>query len=216
MTGRLCFKHRGKPLIILTFNKNKPYLNGEKNKSYNKKDNIILYYEDSRTLGFVKYAISEEEIEDIYKDVGPDFMKDEVSLEYFTQVIQNKRIKTKQIGDLLLEQGKFAGIGNYLRAEILYASKISPFRELKDLTDKDIKTIYKNIIKIVKESADKGGMSFKDYLNPYGDMGDFECKVYGRETDPHGNEVVSEKIGTPPKGKKDTRRTIHWVPEVQI
>jgi formamidopyrimidine-DNA glycosylase len=217
MTGRLCFEHRGKPLIILTFNKNLPFLNNDpknKNPKYDEDDDIILYYEDSRTLGFVKYATTEEEIDDIYKDVGPDFMYDEVSLEYFTQVIQNPRIKKKQIGILLIENDKFSGIGNYLRAEILYASKISPYRILEELTQKDIKIIHKNIIKIMKESAEKGGMSFRDYLNPHGKMGNFKCKVYGQEYDPLGNKVLSEKIGSPPKGK-DNRRTIHWVPEVQ-
>ena len=59
-------------------------------------------------------------------------------------------------------------------------------------------------------------MSFRDYLNPLGEMGNFECKVYGQEYDPKGHKVVSEKSGTPPKNsKKDSRRTIHWVPEVQ-
>ena len=73
MTGRLCFIHIGKPLITITFNK---YLPTDDN--YTQDDEIILYYEDSRTLGWVKYAIIDEEIDDIYKDVGPDFMKDEV------------------------------------------------------------------------------------------------------------------------------------------
>ncbi len=205
MTGRLCFKHRGKPLIILT-------LSSKNNDKFKKEK--VLFYEDSRTLGFVKYAITDEQIEDIYKDIGPDFLNDEVSLEYFTEVIKNKRIKNKEVGELLLEQHRFSGIGNYLRAEILYESKISPFRHLEDITDKEIKILYKNILKILKESLDKGGLSFEDYLDPNSEMGEFECQVYGKKTDPLGNEVVKEKIGTQPKGK-DTRRTIHWVPEIQ-
>lgn len=207
MTGRLCFKHRGKPLIILTLSSK------EENGKFKKK--TILYYEDGRTLGFVKYAITDEQIEDIYKDVGPDFMHNEVLIDYFTSVIKNKRIKTKKIAELLLEQHRFAGIGNYLRAEILYVSKISPYRQLQDITDKEIKILYKNIVKILKESAEKRGLSFENYLDPNSEMGEFECKVYGMETDPEGNEVIKEKIGTVPKGK-DTRRAIHWVPEIQI
>lgn len=206
MTGRLCFEHRGKPLIAITLNKDL---------DMNEDDEIILYYEDSRTLGWVKYAIADEEIDEIYKDVGPDFLRDEVSLEYFTSIIRNKRIRSKEIGELLIVQRYFSSIGNYLRAEILYMCKISPFRTLENLTDRDIKMLYDKTIKILKESTQKGGMSFRDYINPDGEKGNFECKVYGQDTDPLGNEVVGEKIGTPPKNGKDSRRNIWWVPKLQ-
>jgi len=209
MTGRLCFEHRGNPLIEMIFNKNK-----KDNKKYSEDDDISLYYEDSRKLGFMKYAIYENEIEEIYKDVGPDFLLGEVDFEYFSKIISNPRIKNKEIGELLILNSYFSGIGNYLRAEILYASKVSPFRRLESLTDKEIKKIYDNIIKILNESLEKGGMSFRDYLDPFGKEGEFTCKVYGQKKDPKGNKVVSEKIGTPPKGK-DSRRSVHWVPEIQ-
>jgi len=211
MTGRLCFEHRGSPLIEMIFNKNK-----KDDKKYSEKDNITLYYEDSRKLGFMKYAICEHELDDIYKDVGPDFLLGQVSYEYFESVIKNKRIKNKQIGDLLIINSYFSGIGNYLRAEILYAAKVSPFRTLDSLTDKEIKKIYDNTLKIMNESLELGGMSFRDYLDPFGNEGKFICKVYGQKTDPKGNKVISEKIGTPPKSSKDNRRTIHWVESVQV
>jgi len=211
MTGRLCFTHRGKPLIIMTFN---PNLITDKN--YNETNDIILYYEDSRTLGFVKYAISEEEIEDIYKDVGPDFLNNEVELDYFTTIIKNKRMKTKPIAELLIDQSKISGIGNYLRAEILYEAKISPFRQLQNITDTEIDNLYNIILKTLKESVKLGGLSFNDYLNPNSEKGQFVCQIYGNTHDSEGNIIVKEKIGpVPSPGKKDMRRSIHWVRKVQ-
>ena len=53
--------------------------------------------------------------------------------------------------------------GNYLKAEILYASKISPYRIVEDLTEDDISNIYKYIKKISLESYKNGGASVLDY-----------------------------------------------------
>jgi formamidopyrimidine-DNA glycosylase len=44
----------------------------------------------------------------------------------------------------LLDQKVISGICNYLRADILYLSKINPFRKVKDITEKELKIIFKN------------------------------------------------------------------------
>jgi hypothetical protein len=41
--------------------------------------------------------------------------------------------------------------------------------------------------------------------------------IYGKLEDPDENKVIHEKFGKPPSpGKKDLRRSIWWVKEVQI
>jgi formamidopyrimidine-DNA glycosylase len=206
MQGRLCFKHRGKPQIILTFSKK---VDGKM------KEVETLFYEDNTRLGFVKYATSVESIDDIYKGIGPDFTNGGVTLEEFTVGVNNKRIPYKTVAEFLLEQKRFSGIGNYLRAEILYDAKISPYRELQDFTDESIEILFNSINKIMKLSIEKGGMTSQTYLDPFGEPGKFEPIIYGMAKDIEGFEVISEKIGKVPKGK-DNRRTIWWCPDVQL
>ena len=201
LTGRLCFKKPKKPVVTFTLLSDE----GEE---------TSLYFEDRNMLGFVKYAISVYQVNEIFKSIGPDFLAGEVTLEIFRSVIENKRMKNKCIADLLLDQKRFSGIGNWLRAEILRAAGISPHRTLGSLEKDDIDILYESSMKIMKKGYAKGGMESNNYLDPLGNKGKYQSKVYGREEDPDGNEVVKEKIGPLPKGK-DNRRTIHWCPDVQ-
>ena len=74
----------------------------------------------------------------------------------------------------------FSGIGNYLKAEILYNAKICPFRNVSDIKDEEWKTIYNSIKEVTK--------------------GDYEIKVYSKKITSKGEKVLS-------KISKDNRRT---------
>lgn len=59
--------------------------------------------------------------------------------------------KERKIGDLLLDQRIFNGIGNILRNEILFRAGISPERKVKDLKIKEIENIAIYARKLCKE-----------------------------------------------------------------
>lgn len=82
-----------------------------------------------------------------------------------------------------MDQTNIAGVGNIYADEILFASRVSPLRKIKDLKPSEIKTIYKNIKKILKEAIQAKGTSADSYLDAYGQEGNFlkKLKVYGRE-----------------------------------
>ena len=63
--------------------------------------------------------------------------------------LTNIKLANKQIGDFLHDCKKFSGIGNYLRCEILYECKISPFRKLSELSLDEIENLYKVSLKII-------------------------------------------------------------------
>ena len=55
--------------------------------------------------------------------LGPDVLEENVPGDYLIQKL--KRLKQTQfIGDVLLNQKVLAGVGNYIRADALYLSKI--------------------------------------------------------------------------------------------
>ena len=175
-----------------------------------------LYYGDVRFLGFIKYCTTPEQIIDIFKSIGPDYSKGEVTLNMFKEKLSNKRIKTKKIADFLLDNKQGSSLGNWMRAEILYIACISPYRELKDLSKKDIKRLYKAIIRICEESYAKGGLTLHSFRDPYGNDGNYKALVYGRKKDDNGEKITHEKFGSEPKGKTDNRRSIWYCPAVQI
>lgn len=160
-----------------------------------------LYYEDKRTLGFVKYITTVEELYEIFKNIGPDLLRGEVSLELFTSIIKSDKLKDKKIGEVLMRQELFSGNGNYLRSEILFDCSLSPHRLCSSLSDNRITKLYISIIKIITASYKAGGLTIEngDYRDPYGNAGKYETKVYGKKNDPR---VIREK--------DSTGRTIWW------
>ena len=56
-------------------------------------------------------------------------------------MMKMKRYEEKKIGNLIVDQKVISGIGNYLRADILYQSTISPYRTIKSLNEEDLKNI---------------------------------------------------------------------------
>ena len=109
-----------------------------------------------------------------------------------------------------MNQKLFCGVGNYLKAEILYACKISPHRKVENLNDIDMQNIYKYTKEISKNSFENGGASVRDYSNLDDKDGEYTSmlKVYGQKKDPLGNTVKREQTSD--------KRTTHWVPEIQI
>merc|ERR1712094_41164 len=66
-----------------------------------------------------------------------------------------KRNPKKVIGEILLEQKLLAGVGNYIRSDILWLSKISPFRKIIDLKTEEKNLIFKNSVLLGSRSYKK-------------------------------------------------------------
>lgn len=165
------------------------------------------YYDDSRHFGALEFCFSRVELDNRLSDLGPDMLQDNVTTEMWMSLLRNPRLKNKQICDFLLEQNRVAGIGNYLRAEILYRARIRPNRTLGELSDDEIESLRVHTIATMKESYALGGCTLKSYWDPLGRKGSFKCAVYSQKTDPSGNPVRTDTF-------KD-QRTTHWVPAVQ-
>ncbi len=178
-----------------------------------------IYFDDMRNFGTLKFSNNKKDLEKKLNSLGVDIFSKEFTEEKFRDIIKNKKYHYKKSKSenkeprnlpwLLMNQSVFSGIGNYLKSEILYESKISPFRNIIDLSDEDIKVLYKNTLKISQEAFKSGGTSVRDYSDLENKKGEytFVLKVYAQKKDPLGNSV---------KKVEQDKRTTHWVPEVQI
>ena len=169
--------------------------------------NIILYFDDSRHFGNISFL---DEIGFNHKlgELGMDLLTEDVTLTDWLKITQRPRLSKKPISEFLMEQKYFCGIGAYLNAEILYRSRISPARQLGQLSNTELSVILTTSLTTIRSSYKYGGLTVRSYWDPEGRKGTFPVFIYGKQCDHLGNKV--EKIAI--KGE----RNICWVPAVQL
>ena len=69
--------------------------------------------------------------------LGPDVADEEIEFKPVLEQIQNTKFGGRQLCHLLLDQSFLAGVGNYLRSEILFNAGLHPTRKLKSLTEEE-------------------------------------------------------------------------------
>jgi formamidopyrimidine-DNA glycosylase len=111
------------------------------------------------------------------------------------------RQKQTKICDFLLEQKRFSGLGNYLRCEIMYYSKIHPNKTVISLSKDEVDRLYEITMKIVYISY-----KYKGPVSGYHEDGSMDMAVYGKDKDPHGYPVKTFQSKT---------RTVHFCPKIQ-
>ena len=170
-------------------------------------DNSQVWYDDVRNFGTLKFVTDVKQLASKLGKLGHDPLKREIDCKYFKERVKKKKNKT--IAEVLMKQDIIAGIGNYLKAEILYASQVSPHRSCDSLSDKELHRICKFTNEIMSTSYSSGGATILTYKDENGNPGTFSRRfmVYNQKEDPLGNRVIRETT-------KD-KRTTHWVPEVQ-
>jgi formamidopyrimidine-DNA glycosylase len=139
-------------------------------------------------------------------------MEEDTTLEVFKNQIR-KRLD-KPIGIVLMDQKVISGIGNYLRADILYLSKINPFRKVNKLSDNDIKVIFNNSKILTWGDYDiKKGKALKIIKKTTKLPKDYDriFFIYSEDEDIHGNKVVKKELY-----EGSQKRFIYYVPNIQV
>ena len=139
-----------------------------------------LIYNDPRRFGFFQLIKNKIDLQNKFKNFGPEPFNNKFNLNYMTQYFKKKN---KNIKSFLLDQKFVSGIGNIYASEILYFSKIHPLKSAKNLTKYECEKIIKNSKKVLNNAIHKGGSSIRDFKNTLGGIGQFqkEFKVYGRD-----------------------------------
>jgi len=172
-----------------------------------------IYFYDTLSFGTLKVMKGKEELEKKLKSIGPDIMEETTNLDVFKKQIKKTNNLDKPIGNVLMNQKVVAGVGNYLRADVLYLSKVDPFRKVSKLTDAEIKDIFNNC-KILtwgdydKEEAIRMKIMTKSTKLP-ADYKRFFF-IYQEDTDIHGHKVLKKELY-----EGSQKRFIYYVPEIQ-
>jgi formamidopyrimidine-DNA glycosylase len=170
---------------------------------------VFAFFSDSSRKGnfSITYRNSPETAH-IFKEVGPDIQHDTTTFEVFDTAISNKRIKNKPICEFFMEQNRISGVGNWMRAEIMYESRIHPLRTLESLSLDDKQRLFYFTKTIAYNSYLKNGLTIATYRDPNGNEGKYERECYGKTVDRNGYAIETFI------DKKE--RKVHWCPMVQF
>lgn len=91
--------------------------------------------------------------------VGPDILSEDVTVEQLKERFISKRFYRKKWSSLLLDQSFIAGIGNYLRSEILFVSGIHPDLRPVDCNDETLEKAAISTISLVKRAYEHNGIT---------------------------------------------------------
>ena len=126
------------------------------------------------------------------KALGVSVFSEAFTVEYLVERIRSKK-KDVNVCKFLMDQSNVAGVGNYVKSEVLYIAGVCPTVTIQSLDASQLDDLVKAIKKVVNESYDDGGMSVKDFYHLDGSVGTYTEKlsVYGKKVDPFGVKVTS-------------------------
>ncbi|MDC3162850.1 bifunctional DNA-formamidopyrimidine glycosylase/DNA-(apurinic or apyrimidinic site) lyase [Candidatus Pelagibacter sp.] len=143
-------------------------------------DNFKVIYNDPRRFGFFQLIENKDALKERFKHLGPEPFDKKFNLNYVLGFFKDKN---KYIKSFLLDQKFVSGIGNIYASEILFLSKIDPFKQAKLLNKIDCEKIILNSKKILYKAIIKGGSSIRNFKDISGTLGGYqkEFKVYQQE-----------------------------------
>ncbi len=94
--------------------------------------------------------------------MGPDLLSQNVATSDVQYRLNLKQFHKRSLGALLLDQGLVAGLGNYLRSEILFFSQLPPSARPVDLTPEQQQILAQSIIEITRQAYQTAGVTNRE------------------------------------------------------
>lgn len=160
-------------------------------------DDCELRYNDTRKFGKMylldkKNAYNEKPL----NELGLEPWDDNLTSNYLINKFKNKKLPIKT---LLLDQSIIVGLGNIYVDEVLFLSKINPFKKGYELNSKELDAIIKNTKTILEKAIELGGTTIRTYTSSEGVHGKFqnELLVHTKEICPVCKErIIKTRIGS--------------------
>jgi len=175
---------------------------------------LKVYFYDQLSFGTLKIITNKIELETKLRELGPDIMNADTTFALFNKQITKKINNKKVIGNVIVNQKIISGIGNYLRADALWMTKISPFRKVDTITTNELELLYKNIRALMwgdynYNEALQLGIITPDIKIPHDYKRTFF--IYRQDKDIHGHSVSKKELF-----EGSQKRFIYWVESIQI
>jgi formamidopyrimidine-DNA glycosylase len=161
---------------------------------------INLYMEDKRRFSKIVIYDEKQHLKIISK-LGIDIFEKDFTLSNFKTIINKK---DTMVAPLLLKQEIFSGIGNYIKNEVMYMTKLKAKIKTSELTEDQIDELYTNILfvsysNLVEMLKDTKILKYLDKSKsthiPKKLEVPYQYKIYGRESTSDGKKVYKIKVG---------------------
>lgn len=205
MTGKWLYFRTSSARFVMEF-----YPNETATRTVNGHEIREVCFDDQRRFGGIEVAFNPPGLQAILSTVGADWLLDDISPQYWLAVVGCGAYDRWAITKFLMEQSIFAGVGNYLKSEILYCAQVHPTRKIGSLSAEERLRIFTTARYIVRESYEARGFTIESFLSSDGEMGQYQARVYRRTSDQYGYVVKHEIL--PGSGP---RQVTWWVDEIQ-
>ncbi len=167
-------------------------------------DSNTLFFHDTRRFGNIK-IINNKLLSTKY-NINLDLLNNKGSVNSQINFIISIIDTNREVCKVLLDQRYFLGVGNYLKSEILYQSKIHPNTKWNKLTFKEKLLICINTKESMHKSYKYGGAQIRDFKNPDVNSS-LKLDVYSKCKTKEGRAII--------KGKTTDNRISYWCPDIQ-
>ena len=96
--------------------------------------------------------------------IGPDILDEGLTWRIIAKRLLSDRFKNRKLASLFLDQSFLAGIGNYLRSEILFDARANPLKKPKELTRTHVNQISRSTLKICRRAYTQNGVTNPESL----------------------------------------------------
>ncbi len=93
------------------------------------------------------------------RKLGPDALNPKLTETMLAKRLAEPRFAGKALAALLLDQTFLAGMGNYLRTEVLFYAGLHPSARAKDLTELARERLAEQLLSVTRRSYETGGVT---------------------------------------------------------
>lgn len=96
--------------------------------------------------------------------IGPDLLDPLVDDVVVRERLRDPAFRGRRLSSLYLDQSFLAGIGNYLRSEILFVARVAPEQRPQDLAAAHLRALARATIAVTRCSYESGGITLDERL----------------------------------------------------
>lgn len=96
--------------------------------------------------------------------IGPDLLDPDLTKQAVVSRLRDERFRNRAVGGLYLDQGFLAGVGNYLRSEILHFARVHPKQKPSSLSSAEQRKLAGVTLDIGTRAYEQKGVTNPPYL----------------------------------------------------
>lgn len=121
-------------------------------------DGSNLFFNDQRKFGWMRIIENSKlKTENLLKRLGPEPLEKDFTWQLFKEnLLKHKKTPVKVA---ILDQSVVAGVGNIYASEGCFNANLDPHIKALDLTDDQLKSLHRGVIKALRDGIKHGGSS---------------------------------------------------------